>query len=121
MNRSSATTLISWLSVSANKRIWQGSGSFGKIENQVGHPLWGAPKIHGELLKLGIDVAQSTVSIYMVPRQGRLQSWKIFRRNHVEEIAAIDLFIVATIDQSAFAIRSCVVARSEAARTRTER
>jgi len=35
------------------------------------NPLWGAPKIHGELLKLGIDVAQSTVSIYMVPRQGR--------------------------------------------------
>jgi hypothetical protein len=106
--------------VSANKRIWQGSGSFGKIENQVGHPLWGAPKIHGELLKLGIDVAQSMV-IYMVPRQGRLQSWKIFLRNHVEEIAAIDLFIVATIDQSAFAIRSCIIARSEAARTRTER
>jgi hypothetical protein len=57
----------------------------------------------------------------MVPRQGRLQSWKIFRRNPVEGIAAIDLFIVATIDQSAFAIWSCVVARSEAARTRTER
>jgi hypothetical protein len=38
---------------------------------------WGAPKIPGELLKLGIDVAQSTVSIYMVPRQGRpLQAWK---------------------------------------------
>jgi hypothetical protein len=39
------------------------------------NPLWGAPRIHGELLKLGINVAQSTVSIYMVPRQGRpLQS-----------------------------------------------
>jgi hypothetical protein len=37
----------------------------------IENPLWGAPKIHGELLKLGIDVAQSTVSIYMVPRQGR--------------------------------------------------
>ena len=35
------------------------------------NPLWGAPKIHGELLKLGIDVAQSTVLIYMVPRQDR--------------------------------------------------
>ena len=35
------------------------------------NPLWGAPKIHGELLKLGIEVAQSTVSIYMVPRQDR--------------------------------------------------
>ena len=62
------------------------------------NPLWGAPKIHGELLKLGIDVAQSTVSIYMVPRQGRpLQTWKTFLRNHVEEIASIDLFVVPTI------------------------
>src|SRR5580693_7854697 len=64
----------------------------------IENPLWGAPRIHGELLKLGIDVAQSTVSIYMVPRQGRpLQSWKIFLRNHVEEIASIDLFVVPTI------------------------
>ena len=64
----------------------------------IENPLWGAPKIHGELLKLGIDVAQSTVSIYMVPRQGRpLQTWKIFLRNHVEEIASIDLFVVPTI------------------------
>ena len=64
----------------------------------IENPLWGAPKIHGELLKLGIDVAQSTVSIYMVPRQGRpLQTWKSFLRNHVEEIASIDLFIVPTI------------------------
>jgi hypothetical protein len=62
------------------------------------NPLWGAPKIHGELLKLGIDVAQSTVSIYMVPRRGRpLQTWKSFLRNHVEEIASIDLFVVPTI------------------------
>jgi hypothetical protein len=62
------------------------------------HPLWGAPKIHGELLKLGIDVAQSTVSIYMVPRQGRpLQTWESFLRNPVEEIASIDLFVVPTI------------------------
>ena len=49
------------------------------------NPLWGAPKIHGELLKLGIEVAQSTVSKYMVPRQGRpLQTWKIFLRNHAD-------------------------------------
>ena len=64
----------------------------------IENPLWGAPKIHGELLKLGFDVAQSTVSIYMVPRQGRpLQSWKNFLRNHVEESASIDLFVVPTI------------------------
>ena len=62
------------------------------------NPLWGAPKIHGELLKLGIDVAQSTVSIYMVPRQDRpLQTWKTFLRNHTEGIASIDLFVVPTI------------------------
>jgi transposase InsO family protein len=62
------------------------------------NPLWGAPKIHGELLKLGIEVAQSTVSIYMVPRPDRpSQSWKTFVRNHMEGIAAIDLFVVPTI------------------------
>jgi hypothetical protein len=62
------------------------------------NPLWGATKIHGELLKLGIEVAQSTVSIYMVPRRGRpLQTWKTFIRNHAEGIASIDLFVVPTI------------------------
>ena len=60
--------------------------------------LWGAPKIHGELLKLGIEVAQSTVSIYMVPRPDRpVQTWKTFVRNHMEGIAAIDLFVVPTV------------------------
>jgi hypothetical protein len=62
------------------------------------NPLWGATKIHGELLKLGIEVAQSTVSIYMVPRPDRpLQTWKTFVCNHMEGIAAIDLFVVPTI------------------------
>ena len=62
------------------------------------NPLWGAPRIHAELLKLGIAVAQSTVSIYMVPRSDRpLQTWKTFVRNHMEGIAAIDLFVVPTI------------------------
>jgi transposase InsO family protein len=62
------------------------------------NPLWGATKIHGELLKLGIEVAQSTVSIYMVPRRDRpLQTWKTFVRNHMEGIASIDLFVVPTI------------------------
>jgi hypothetical protein len=50
------------------------------------------------LLTLGIQVAQSTVSIYMVPRPDRpLQTWKTFVRNHMEGIAAIDLFVVPTI------------------------
>jgi hypothetical protein len=62
------------------------------------NPFWGATKIHGELLKLGIQVAQSTVSIYMVPRSDRpLQTWKTFVRNHMEGIASIDLFVVPTI------------------------
>jgi len=62
------------------------------------NPLWGAPKIHGELLKLGIAVAQSTVSQYMVPRRDRpLQTWMSFLRNHAEGIASIDLFVVPTI------------------------
>jgi hypothetical protein len=52
--------------------------------------LWGATKIHGELLKLGIAVAQSTVSVYMVPRRDRpLQTWKTFLRNHMEGIARV--------------------------------
>ena len=62
------------------------------------NPLWGATKIHGELLKLGIEVAQSTVSVYMVPRRDRpLQTWKTFLRNHMDGIASIDLFVVPTI------------------------
>jgi hypothetical protein len=48
------------------------------------NPFWGATKIHGELLKLGIQVAQSKASIYMVPRPDRpLQTWKTFVRNHM--------------------------------------
>jgi hypothetical protein len=63
-------------------------------ENQ----LWGAPRIHGELLKLGFGVAQSTVAKYMVKRRGPpSQGWKTFLRNHVPDIAAMDLFVVPTI------------------------
>jgi hypothetical protein len=60
--------------------------------------LWGASRIHGELLKLGYEVAQSTVSKYMA-RGGRppSQSWKTFLRNHAEAIAAIDMCIVPTV------------------------
>src|SRR5260370_42163387 len=68
------------------------------IQKKRWTPEWGATKIHGELLKLGIAVAQSTVSVYMVPRRGRpLQTWKTFLRNHMEGIASIDLFVVPTI------------------------
>jgi transposase InsO family protein len=59
--------------------------------------LWGAPRIHGELLKLGFEVAQSTVAKYMVRRRGPpSQGWKTFLRNHAPHIGAIDLFVVPT-------------------------
>ena len=61
------------------------------------NPLWGAPRIHGELLKLGIEVSQSTVANYMVRgRHPPTQSWLTFLRNHAHGIAAIDLFVVPT-------------------------
>ena len=62
------------------------------------NPLWGAPRIHGELLKLGFEVAQSSVAKYMVKRRGPPgQGWLIFLRNHAPDIAAMDLFVVPTI------------------------
>jgi transposase InsO family protein len=65
------------------------------------NPLWGAPRIHGELLKLGFEVAQSSVAKYMVnhsrpPSQG----WRTFLHNHAPDIAAMDLFVVPTISFS---------------------
>jgi transposase InsO family protein len=62
------------------------------------NPLWGAPRIHGELLKLGFEVAESTVSKYMIRRRGPpSQSWRTFLRNHADAIAAIDLCVVPTV------------------------
>lgn len=67
-------------------------------EMSQANPLWGAPRIHGELLKLGFDVAQSTVAKYMVRRRGPpSQGWKTFLHNHVPHIGAIDLFVVPTV------------------------
>src|ERR1700737_140663 len=69
--------------------IWQMS-----MENL----LWGAPRIHGELPKLGFSVAQSTVAKYMVKRRGPpSQGWRTFLRTHAPDIAAMDLFVVPTI------------------------
>jgi hypothetical protein len=62
------------------------------------NPLWGAPRIHGELLKLGFEVAQSSVAKYMGKRWGPpSQGWRTFLRNHAPDIAAMDLFVVPTI------------------------
>jgi putative transposase len=61
------------------------------------NPLWGAPRIHGELLKLGIEVSQATVGRYL-PRRPKTPSptWRSFLHNHVRDTVAIDLFVVAT-------------------------
>ncbi len=62
------------------------------------NPLWGAPRIHGELLKLGFESAQSSVAKYMVKRRGPpSQGWRTFLHNHAPDIAAMDLFVVPTI------------------------
>jgi putative transposase len=63
------------------------------------NPLWGAPRIHGELLKLGIAVAQRTVSKYMVQRpQGPpSQNWKSFLNNHLGQMVSVDFFTVPTL------------------------
>jgi hypothetical protein len=64
----------------------------------VENPLWGAPRIHGELLKLGFELAQSSVAKYMVKGRGPpTQEWRTFLHNHAPDIAAMDLFVVPTI------------------------
>jgi hypothetical protein len=70
------------------------------------NPLWGAPRIHGEMLKLGFEIAESTVSKYMIRRRGPpSQTWQTFLRNHADAIAAIDLCLVPTLTfQCLFAI-----------------
>ena len=62
------------------------------------NPLWGAPRIHGELLKLGIDISQGSVSKYMVKLdQPPSQSWHTFLTNHAKDIVSIDFFTVPTV------------------------
>ena len=64
----------------------------------IENPLWGAPRIHGELLKLGFEVAQSSVAKYMVKRRGPpSHGWRTFLRNHAPDIAAMDLFVAPTV------------------------
>ena len=63
----------------------------------LANPLWGAPRIHGELLKLGIEPSQATVGRYL-PWRPKVPSptWRSFLHNHLTDIAAIDMFVVAT-------------------------
>jgi 5-formyltetrahydrofolate cyclo-ligase len=75
------------------------------------NPLWGAPRIHGELLKLGFEVAQSSVARCMVKRRGPpSHGWRTFLRNHAPDIAAMDLFVVPTIGFDR--LYACVIVRS---------
>src|SRR5664279_4654287 len=103
-------TLVRWHRAGF-RRYWQWKsrplGGQPHIENDLralirrmstDNPLWAAPRIHGELLKLGFEVAQSSVAKYMVKRWGPpSQGWRTFLRNHAPEIAAMDLFVVPTI------------------------
>src|ERR1700682_4343338 len=67
-------------------------------EMSIANPLWGAPRIHGELLKLGIDIGQTSVAKYMAKRRDPpSQGWRTFLRNHADGIAAMDMFVVPTI------------------------
>ena len=62
------------------------------------NPLWGASRIHGELLMLGFEVAQSTVSKYIMRRRNPpSQTWKTFLQNNAEAIASIDMCVVPTV------------------------
>ena len=103
-------TLVRWHRAGFRRYWWWKSHPLGgrpQIENDLralirristDNPLWGAPRIHGELLKLGFDVAQSSVAKYMVRRRGPpSQGWRTFLRNHAPDIAAMDLFVVPTI------------------------
>jgi len=62
------------------------------------NPTWGAPRIHGELLKLGIDIGETSVSKYMVRgRKPPSQTWRTFLENHVQRLVSIDFFTVPTL------------------------
>jgi hypothetical protein len=62
------------------------------------NPLWGAPRIHGELLKLGYDICETTIAKSMARRPGRpTRNWQTFIRNHLAEIVAVEFFTVPTV------------------------
>ncbi len=76
-------------------------------EMSLANPLWGAPRIHGEVLKLGFEISQTTVANYMIKgRRPPSQSWKTFLRNHAEGIASIDFLVIPTVG---FGLLYCLV------------
>ena len=61
-------------------------------------PAWGAPRIHGELLKLGINIGETSVSKYLVRnRKPPSQTWRTFLENHLKSLVSVDFFTVPTI------------------------
>jgi len=82
---------------SSDRRPWCAGIGPAFAVTGVGNPSWGAPRIHGELLKLGINISQATVGRWM-PWRPKVPSptWRSFLRNHLPEIVAIDMFVVAT-------------------------
>ena len=64
----------------------------------LANPRWGAPRLHGELLKIGIEVSQATVAKYLVRhRNPPSQTWRTFLKNHAKDLVSVDFFIVPTI------------------------
>jgi len=62
------------------------------------NPLWGVPRIHGELLKLGIQIGETSVGKYLVRgRRPPSQTWRTFLENHLKNIVSVDFFMVPTI------------------------
>src|SRR3989449_5935656 len=61
------------------------------------NPLWGAPRVHGELLKLGFEISERTVSRLMPKDRKSTQTWMTFLHNHVRQFVSTDFFTVATI------------------------
>ena len=67
-------------------------------EMSLRNVLWGAPRLHGESLKLGIEVSQATVAKYMVKhRKPPSQTWRTFLENHVKQLVSVDFFVVPTV------------------------
>src|SRR5271168_2129807 len=83
-----------WRSRSGRPAISREIRDLGR-QMSIANPLWGAPRIHGELLKLGIEISQATVAKYMIRRPGSPSpTWRSFLRNEAIGIAAIDMFVV---------------------------
>ena len=66
----------------------------------LSNPGWGAPRIHGELLKLGIEICETSVAQYMPRRRKpRSQTWRTFLENHLRQLVAVDFFVVLAHDR----------------------